>query len=473
MAEKNIYPISAELRHFVDEPLRCPEVEPLAGEVPQRSQHYLKVHRAELELQSAQFGKSRDYLETAQLVKGELQRQGVRADSAEEERLRLEHLLFHTQKLECMGVLASGIAHDLNNILMIIVGNVDLAMLRIDRESPAAENLHRIEQASARAAGLIKQMLAYSGKGKFSVENLDLNLLLEELLPLLGVSISKKAAFRLNLHPSLPPVEADATQIQQIVMNLVINASEAIGDNAGVIGITTDLIDCDRTYLMDTGLDGDVGEGPCVCLEVADTGCGMDQETVEKLFDPFFTTKFTGRGLGMAAVLGIVKGHRGSVKVMSEPGKGTTFRILLPVSGHPAGPSCRSVHPDDWKGSGAVLLVDDEETVRGVGSEMLRELGFTPITAKDGVEAIGIFSKTPGIALVILDLTMPRLSGEQCFRELRKLDPRVKVIMSSGYDEQEVAPKFIGKGLSGFIQKPYNLALLRDTIRCANCEVAH
>ena len=386
-----------------------------------------------------------------------------RKRSAEEHR-RMEEQMLHAQKLESLGVLAGGIAHDFNNILMSIIGNADLALMRINKESPAVENLRHIENASARAADLAKQMLAYSGKGKFVVENLDLNILLEEMLHMLEVSISKKAVLRLNLGSHLPAVEVDATQLRQIVMNLVINASEAIGDKSGVIAITTGCMDCDKNYLKNVWLSENLGEGMFVYLEVADTGCGMTRETVSKLFDPFFTTKFSGRGLGMSAVLGIVKGHQGAIRVYSEPGKGSTLKILLPASSRPAEMFNQDGSPDGWRGNGTVLLVDDEETVRGIGAEMLRELGFQTITAEDGREAVGIFKKTPGISFVILDLTMPHLDGEQCFRELRQIAPELKVIMTSGYNEHEVTQKFAGKGLSGFMQKPYNVAELKRMI---------
>ncbi len=232
---------------------------------------------------------------------------------AEEDRILLEKQFLHAQKLESLGVLAGGIAHDFNNILMAIIGNADLALMRINKESPVVDNLHKIEQSAARAADLAKQMLAYSGKGKFLVENLDLNNLLKDMLHILEVSISKKAVLRLNLHQQLHTVEADATQLRQIIMNLVINASEAIGDKSGVIAISTGCMDCDNTYLKNGWLDNDTTEGPKVYLEIADTGCGMSKETVSKLFDPFFTTKFTGRGLGMSAVLGIIRGHKGAI----------------------------------------------------------------------------------------------------------------------------------------------------------------
>ncbi len=383
----------------------------------------------------------------------------------EKEREAFNHKLQQTQKLESLGVLAGGIAHDFNNILMTIMGNADLALLRINKESPATENLLQIEQAAARAADLARQMLAYSGKGKFVVEDLDINNLVEDMLHMLEVSISKKSVLRRNLHLDLPAVKADATQIRQIIMNLIINASEAIGNRSGVITLTTGCMDCDRNYLKDVWLDGNLSDGLYVYLEIADTGCGMDKEVMAKLFDPFFTTKFTGRGLGMAAVLGIVRGHKGAIKVYSEPDKGTTFKILLPSSGRVADILAGETHKDDWRGGGKVLLVDDEETIRGVGTEMLKEFGFTIITANDGKEAIEIFKTTSDISFVILDLTMPHMDGEQCFSELRQLDSGVKVIMSSGFSEHEITRKFAGKGLAGFIQKPYTLSVLKDAIR--------
>jgi two-component system cell cycle sensor histidine kinase/response regulator CckA len=268
----------------------------------------------------------------------------------EEERLKLEQQLQHTQKLESLGVLAGGVAHDFNNILTAIIGNAELALMRINSASQEAGNLKRIVQAAARAADLAKQMLAYSGKGTLVVTTINLNHLMEEIVHMLEVSISKKAELRLNLTPTLPPVEADATQIRQIIMNLVINSSEAIGDKSGVIAITTGYLECDAGYLNDVWLDENIREGLYAYLEITDTGCGMDKEIMSKIFDPFFTTKFTGRGLGMAAVLGIVRGHKGAIKVQSEPDKGTSFKILLPASGHPAELFTLDSREDDWKG---------------------------------------------------------------------------------------------------------------------------
>jgi CheY-like chemotaxis protein len=247
-------------------------------------------------------------------------------------------------------------------------------------------------------------------------------------------------------------------------MNLVINASEAIGDKSGVIAITTGCINCDRSYLNKAWLNNDIPEGLYDFIEVADTGCGMDKETQAKMFDPFFTTKFTGRGLGMAAVQGIVRSHKGAINVYSELGKGSSFKILLPAGTLPVDIFNAKASEEMFRGEGTVLLVDDEETVLAISSEMLREFGFTVITAIDGQEAVKAFKTNPGLHCVILDLTMPHLDGEQTFRELRMLDPNVKVIMSSGYSEYEVTQKFAGKGLAGFIQKPYKMSALREVL---------
>lgn len=385
---------------------------------------------------------------------------------AAEERLQLERQMMQTQKLESLGVLAGGIAHDFNNILMTIIGNTDLALIRINKESPATENLRRVQEAATRAADLARQMLAYSGKGKFIIENIDINLLVEEMTHMLEVSISKKAVLRFNLHRPLPLVAADATQLRQIIMNLVINASDAIGERSGTIAITTGCMNCDGQYIKQAQLDQQIPEGLYVYLEVSDTGCGMGRETIAKIFDPFFTTKFTGRGLGMAAVQGIIRGHSGAIKVYSELGKGTTFKVFLPASGTPGElDNANADTGSTWRGSGTVLLIDDENTVLEIGSELLKELGFDVITAQDGRLGIDLFlANQDKITCVILDLTMPHLDGVQTFRELIKLKPDIKVVMSSGYNEQEVTPKFSGKGLAGFIQKPYKLSTLKENL---------
>jgi CheY-like chemotaxis protein len=270
---------------------------------------------------------------------------------------------------------------------------------------------------------------------------LNINALIEEMMHMLQVSISKKAVLRTDLKTTVPAIEGDSTQLRQIIMNLVINASEAIGDRSGTITIHTDVVKCDTVYLNNFILDDKLAEGEYVFFEVADSGCGMDRETMGKIFDPFFTTKFTGRGLGMAAVLGIVRGHKGAIRVYSEVGKGTAFKILLPASRAGSASAEDGTVEQPERMGGTILLVDD-----------------------DGRHALEVFGTGKDIDVVILDLTMPHIDGEQCFRELKRIKPEVKVVLSSGYNHQEVTQKFVGKGLAGFVQKPYRLNSLRDIL---------
>ncbi|WP_224962352.1 PAS domain-containing sensor histidine kinase [Geomonas subterranea] len=249
---------------------------------------------------------------------------------AQEEHLKLERQLQDARRMESLGILAGGIAHDFNNILTAIIGNAELALLQADIGSSVRENLKRIEKSAEKAADLARQMLAYSGKGKFVVESVDLNGVIEKQGRVLMSSITSKAELILNLTKPIPLIEADASQISQIVTNLVLNASESIGDQPGTITVSTSWRDCDRHCLDDGGFGGAVPEGRYVLLEIRDTGCGMNKETQEKIFDPFFSTKFTGRGLGLPAVQGIVRGHKGAIRVNSEPDKGSTFSVLLP-----------------------------------------------------------------------------------------------------------------------------------------------
>jgi two-component system, cell cycle sensor histidine kinase and response regulator CckA len=380
---------------------------------------------------------------------------------AEDERLKFLSQIQQTQKLESLGVLAGGIAHDFNNLLMAVLGHADLALDALPASSEARDDLAEIRRAAQRATELCKQMLAYSGKGRFVIQPVEMQKVVEEMLHMLRVSISKNAILKLNFSPNLPSVDADASQLRQVVMNLVVNASEAIGERSGVITLSTGAMDCDRQYLSEAWLDEQLPEGMYVFIEVADTGAGMDPETRSRIFDPFFTTKFTGRGLGLAAVLGIVRGHRGAIKVYSELGKGTTFKVLLPVSQRAEVREQASLVRGIYEGKGTVLLVDDDESVRAVGRKMLERIGFAVVTAADGSEAIARFrERADDIICAIVDLTMPHVDGAETFRELRRMRPGVRVILSSGYNEQDVTQRFVGKGLAGFIQKPYQLNTL-------------
>ena len=384
---------------------------------------------------------------------------------AEKERLVMEQQLLQTQKLESLGVLAGGIAHDFNNILMGILGYADLALSELDTFNPAREYVQGINDSSRKAADLVKQMLAYSGKGKFSLEPIDLNHLIQDTVQMLTISISKNVVLKFNYSDEPGYLEGDPSQIRQIIMNMVINASEAIGKKSGVIALTTGAMYCDRDYIDGTGFEAQltlreqIAEGMYLFLEVSDTGTGIDKATIDRIFEPFFTTKYTGRGLGLSAVLGIVRGHKGLIKIYSEETKGTSFKVLFPLHGSQVDTLQTETAmelEDKWQGEGTFLIADDEEAVRTVGKHMIKKLGFEVLTADDGRMAIELFKKNSDrIVGVLLDLTMPHKDGAQVFQEIRRIKPEVKVILSSGYNEQDATQEFVGKGLAGFIQKPY------------------
>jgi two-component system cell cycle sensor histidine kinase/response regulator CckA len=376
---------------------------------------------------------------------------------AEDDRKKMESQIQQVQKLESLGVLAGGIAHDFNNLLTGVLGNASLALLDIPEGTPAFDSLKQIELSAQRAADLCRQLLAYSGKGRFVVEPIDISELVEEMANLLQISISKKAVLKYALARHLPAISADVTQLRQIAMNLIVNASEAIGERSGVIAITTGAMDCDRSYLKSAFIDGDIPEGVYVYVEVSDTGCGMDAATKARIFDPFFSTKFAGRGLGLAAIIGIVRSHKGAIKVYSEPGRGSTFKVLFPTVSEP------SVHHNAEDQSraavrlaGTILVADDDETIRSLARRTLERIGLQVLTASDGREAVDVYRQHAGqIRLVLLDMTMPHMNGEEAFREIRRIRPDCVVILSSGYNESDATSRFSGKGLAGFIQKPY------------------
>ncbi len=385
----------------------------------------------------------------------------------EDQRLDLERKLLDGQKLESLGVLAGGIAHDFNNLLTGILGNAGLCLIQTSEVSPIRPSLENIEHICLQAADLCKQMLAYSGHGHFIIQKIDLNQLVGEMTQLLKISIAKKVVLKFDLGEKLPAIEADAAQIRQVLMNLIINASEAIGDRNGIISIRTGVTHADHSYLAEAYLSPELPEGDYVYLEVADSGSGMSAATQAKIFDPFFTTKFTGRGLGLAAVLGIVRGHKGALKVYSEPGKGTTFKLLLPCcSAEPTIIEPAKTPSKNWRGSGTILVVDDEEGVRKIAARILELFGFSTLLASDGREGVEMFRAHQGkISAVILDMTMPHLNGEEAFREIRRIRSDARVLLVSGYNEQDATDRFAGKGLDGFLQKPFKPDELRNKLR--------
>jgi two-component system cell cycle sensor histidine kinase/response regulator CckA len=372
----------------------------------------------------------------------------------QEERERLQAQLLQVQKLESLGVLAGGIAHDFNNLLTAILGSASAAMLTLPNESPARPDLDNVVLASRRAANLTRQLLAYSGKGHFEVKSIDLSVHVRELATLLETTISKKVQLRLELKQDLPPVSADIAQVQQIVMNLVINGAEAIGDQRGTVLVTTGRQNIDEFYVQSLFSSEGIASGHYVYLEVHDTGCGMDEATKMRIFDPFFTTKFTGRGLGLAAVMGIVRGHKGAIKVYSSPGKGTTFKVFFPAAeGTAVGPAPEVM---SFRGEGVALVVDDDQGVREAASRLLEFFGFRVLQAVDGRHGTEVFREHQSeIVVVILDMTMPEMNGEETFREIRRVRSDVPVILTSGYNEIEATRRFTAKGLAGFLQKPF------------------
>ncbi|MCF8034123.1 MAG: response regulator [Desulfarculaceae bacterium] len=386
---------------------------------------------------------------------------------AQSDRLQIEKQLQQVQKLESLGVMAGGIAHDFNNMLMGILGNAELARLDLAGESPLRHYLEQIETAAKRLADLTNQLLAYSGRGRFVIKTVNLSRLIGEINELLKTVVSKQAVMRLQTQDDLPAVEADITQMRQLIMNLITNASDALEERSGTITISTGVTEVDRAYLADTFIEEELPPGAYVHLEVSDTGVGMDKATQAKIFDPFFTTKFAGRGLGLAAVLGIIRGHKGAIKIYSEPGQGTSIKVLLPATDKQIQVEQRpSAETESMTAPALVLIVDDDEMVRAVTRLALERLGCRVIEAHDGVEGVETFQEQQSeVDLVILDLTMPRLSGEEVFAQLRRLDPGVRVLLTSGYNEAETTNRFAGKGLAGFIQKPYTPSGLRRKLQ--------
>lgn len=386
---------------------------------------------------------------------------------AEEEQTRLLAQMQYAQKLESLGVLAGGIAHDFNNLLMGVIGNATLALTELEAGSQPYRRVQQVTLAAKRAAELTNQLLAYSGRGKFVIEPTDLSKLVDEMGTLLETIISKKARVSYERGEGVPCIDADSSQMRQVVMNLITNASDALGDRGGMIIVRTGIESISEDTVSDLYFDDSLACGDYAFLEVTDNGCGMDEETVQKIFDPFFTTKFTGRGLGLAAVQGIVRSHHGALRVKSSPGRGTSFRILFPAGKTMPEAPQEGFHPNRLKENrgGLFLVVDDEDVSRHVTREMLEHFGYRVVLAQHGLEALEVFKQhSSKIAAVILDMTMPQMDGEETWTELSQLQFDVPVILTSGYSEVEVASRFEGKKIAGFIQKPFHLEQLKAKI---------
>ncbi len=385
---------------------------------------------------------------------------------AEENKKTLEQQLQHTQKLESLGVLAGGIAHDFNNILAIIMGYCSLTKLNY---ATAEQNIPIIENSAERAAGLCRQMLAYAGKAQLTKTKINMVEKVDKIVGMLKATLPKNAVIKTDLSAEIPLIEGDASQLGQVVMNLIINASEAIGTEQGKVDVSLARIKVIAGKEYEDYHGKPIPPGEYVCLDVTDNGCGMDDTTKWRIFEPFYTTKFTGRGLGMSAVLGIIKSHGGALQLSSQPGQGTTFKVYLPViRKNSTGDTGLAVSAPStpWIGSGTILLVEDEDQIRDIAKEMLEMFGFTVLEAVNGKEALEIYQKNAAeITIVLTDMGMPVMDGYELFHKLKSLDSELRIIVSSGYGDVGVSSRIGSDNMAGIISKPYNPNQLREVLK--------
>jgi len=382
-----------------------------------------------------------------------------RKETEEEKRL-LETQLQQAQKMESIGTLAGGIAHDFNNILMGIQGNATLMLLKIESEHPNYKKIKSIEKFVQNGTELTRQLLGFARRGKYLVKTTDLNEVIEKSSALFART-KKEIQVHTVFHDEIWAVEVDRGQIEQALLNLYVNAWQAM-PAGGDVYLKTRNVMLDSSYVKPFKVE----PGKYVEVSVSDTGVGIDRKTRERIFEPFFTTKEMGRGtgLGLASVYGIIKSHSGYIDVHSEKEKGTTFTIYLPASEKEAVRE-KTVPAAMLKGTGAILLIDDEKMILDVGRELLEELGYTVLSALSGREALDIFQKNSDkIDLVIMDMIMPGMGGGETFDRLRAINPNIKVLLSSGYSVNGQASKILHRGCDGFIQKPFNLNQLAEKI---------
>ncbi|MDD2850330.1 MAG: PAS domain S-box protein [Desulfuromonadaceae bacterium] len=393
---------------------------------------------------------------------------------AEEERLQLEQQFLQAQKLESLGIMAGGIAHDFNNLLQSILGNLELAALTLPRNTDQHNYITNALNSGEAAAHLTGLMLAYVGKGLLTKKDLDLNELVRVNTDMLKTTVGSAISLELCLSQDAPKILADKAQIQQVIMNLLTNAAESIEVQPGFVRLSTGIQNCDQACLAASLLDKKPEPGRFVFLEISDTGCGMSAETMKRLFDPFFTTKFTGRGLGMSAVMGIMKTHNGALFVQSAPGKGTTFKTLFPAPEtalpimipQERTPPAENITAAEKPLSGVALVVDDEKNVLRTCKKMVELCGFTVIAASDGIESVSRFREhAEEIDVVLLDLTMPNMDGIAAMNAIYSIRPDVKLILSSGFNKDELGDRFTGQAPSGFIRKPYSMTVLETELR--------
>jgi signal transduction histidine kinase/ActR/RegA family two-component response regulator len=434
------------------------------GEPVAALHHYEQFH----ELDRAIYNETADMrLKTLQVIHdteaAQLKSASLEKEMAEQR--RLEAVLRQAHKIESLGMLAGGVAHDFNNLLVAILGQMSLTLRQLDSQNPARRHVEKAVKAAERAADLAQKMLAYSGRGHFSVQPLDLNALVGQNLTLLATGgLPRNVRIQTDLAAELPLIKADPDQMKQVIQNLILNGAEAIGDRVGVVTIRTGVAEietADDPVWQHTSPA--FGPGHYIRLQVQDNGQGMAEEAVAQIFDPFFTMKETGHGLGLAVVLGIVRGHGGAIRVDTELGVGSTFTLLFPVSEAPAGLPAPEENTPTPVSTRLVLVIDDEEPVREAVSDILGEEGIETLQAEDGRSGLELYqAHLLEIGLVILDLSMPGMSGQETFRELRQLNSAVPVLLSSGYSREEVARSFEDEGAASFLQKPYSMA---DLIR--------
>lgn len=384
----------------------------------------------------------------------------------EDERNLLQDQILHVQKLESLGILAGGIAHDFNNLLVGILGNASIILSEMEKNTPHYPLVQEISDISKQAGDIAKQMLAYSGKGKFNIQSLDLSTLVVDMKQILSVSNTKSIMLKYDLQRNLPLINVDSTQIRQVIMNLVINASQAIKHNKGQVSIRTRLFDVNRNFIQSQLFTSNLDNKKYISLEISDNGQGIDKGIVQNIFDPFYTTKKEGKGLGLSVVIGIVRAHEGGIAIASKINSGTTFNILFPIPETTIN-TTDQILKNNYTGKfkGMVLLCDDQEPVRIVARRMLEKLGFDVVEAKDGEEGYNVFrTHKDELVLTIIDLTMPKVSGYELVKKINEQKPEIKIILSSGYNKWETTKTYDFLQLDGYLQKPYSFEDFRSEI---------